>query len=96
MRFVIYFIRQVYKQWFLIFAAIIGLVSGVLAIFPINETSNITKFTIFLACFFVSIIVTLVVYQIKHIPDEEMWMLEEPKEKPAIAFPYNVAYLKVS
>jgi hypothetical protein len=96
MRFILYFIRQVYKQWFLIFAAIIGLVSGILAIFPLSETSNITKLTLFLACLGVSILATLVVNQIKHIPDDEIWMLEEPRDKPAIAFPYKKTFLKAA
>lgn len=96
MRFVIYFIRQVYKQWFLIFAATIGLVSGILAIFPLQSKSNITNLIVFLICLFISIISTLILYQIKHIPDDEIWMLEAPRDKPTIAFPYQKAYLKAA
>jgi hypothetical protein len=96
MRFVIYFIRQVYKQWFLIFAATIGLGSGILAIFPLQNKSNITNLIIFLICLFVSVIATLILYQIKHIPDDEIWMLEVPRDKPTIAFPYQKAYLKAA
>lgn len=96
MRFVIYFIRQVYKQWFLIFAATIGLASGILAIFPLQSKSNITNLIIFLICLFISVIATLILYQIKHIPDDEIWMLEVPRDKPTIAFPYQKAYLKAA
>ncbi len=96
MRFVIYFIKQVYKQWFLLFVATIGLASGILAIFPLQNKSNITNLIIFLICFFISVIATLIIYQIKHIPDDEIWMLETPRDKPTIAFPYQKAYLKAA
>lgn len=96
MRFIIYFIKQVYKQWFLLFVATIGLASGILAIFPLQNKSNITNLIIFFICFFISVIATLIIYQIKHIPDDEIWMLEVPRDKPTIAFPYQKSYLKAA
>jgi|GEM_PF-2584340 len=96
MQFALYFIRQVYKQWFVIFGITIGLVSGILTIFPIQEKSNINNLMIFSACLSISIIATLVIYHIKHIPDDEIWMLEKPSGKPTIVFPYNKSYLKAA
>ncbi|HRG42916.1 MAG TPA: hypothetical protein PKY97_00570 [Saprospiraceae bacterium] len=96
MRFLLYFIKQVYKQWFLIFAAIIGIVSGVLTIFPIPSGSSTTNIIVFTFCLVISVFITLIIYQIKHIPDEEMWMLEIPREKPSIIFPYKKEYLKAA
>lgn len=96
MRFTFYFIRQVYKQWFLLFAATIGLASGILTIFPLQQKSSLTNLIIFGICFLVSVIATLIIYQVKHIPDDEIWMLEEPRDKPTIAFPYQKAYLKAA
>lgn len=96
MQFIFYFIRQVYKQWFLLFGATIGLASGILTIFPLPEKSGTSNFIVFGICFLVSVVATLIIYQIKHIPDDEIWMLEEPRDKPTIAFPYQKAYLKAA
>lgn len=96
MKYILYFIRQVYKQWFLIFVATIGLVNGILSIFPIREKTNITNLIIFIGCVLISVITTLIFYKIKNFPDDEIWMLEEPKDKPTIAFPYQKSYLKAA
>jgi len=96
MRYIIYFIKQVYKQWFLFFAATIGLASGILTIFPIPEKSNFTNLIILSICLFISVIATLILYQLKHIPDEEIWMLETPRDKPTLVFPYQKTYLKAA
>lgn len=56
MGFIIYFIRQVYKQWFLLFAATIGLASGILTIFPLQAKSSMTNLIVFGICFLVSVV----------------------------------------
>lgn len=92
----IYFVRQVWKHWFIIFIATIGLVSGLLTIFPIRNSSLLINTGVFFICFFISIIITLVIYKIKHIPDDDIWLLETQNEKPTIAFPYQKNYLKAA
>lgn len=93
---IIYLIRQLWKQWFIIFAATIGLISGILTIFPIKNNTLLLDIIIFSSCLFLSLIVTLVIYKSKHISDDEIWILEVPNEKPAIAFPYHKKFLRAA
>jgi hypothetical protein len=92
----IYLIRHVWKQWFFIFIGTIGLVSALLTIFPLKNSSFVLNVGIFFTCLFISIIITLIVYKIKHIPDDDIWLLETQNEKPTIAFPYQKNYLKAA
>jgi len=90
----LYFFKQVYKAWFLTFVGIIGLASGIIQIFPFQDKTYITNLAIFLFCLFLSVLATLLIYRIKHVPDDELWMLETPTEKPTIAFPYEKSFLR--
>jgi len=96
MKFFFYFIRQVFKQWFLIFVSIIGLISGILTIFPLPEKYQLSNVIIFCFCIIISIITTMILYHINHIQEEEIWMLEKPRDKPFIVFPYQESYLKAA
>ncbi|MEI6140788.1 MAG: hypothetical protein WCP85_16075 [Mariniphaga sp.] len=96
MNFFFYYIRQFYKQWFLTFVVIIGLASGILQISPLPNNSYIANIAILILCLIISITSTLIIYRIKHISDDEIWMLEKPRDKPLIVFPYQKVYLKAA
>ncbi len=90
----LYFFKQVYKAWFITFVGIIGLASGIIQIFPFQDATYLKNFAIFAFCLLLSVIATLLIYRIKHVPDDDLWMLETPTEKPTIAFPYEESFLR--
>lgn len=87
-------IRKHYKEWLLIFLAVIGLGSGLFAIFPVHPTLW-TGAVILFVCIVITTIITTIYNRENYLPETAFLMLEE-SPRARISFSFENDFIKAA